>query len=113
MRMLVSGGMRARLYSPVDQCALLAGYDAAPDLVGDLLLGHRRELIESCDDRHVAFLRTRCRAFSREYYIRRRGVRNGQVCLAHCVDGAPRLTHWHGLTSARPRAHISRSRSMA
>jgi hypothetical protein len=40
MWMLVSGGVRARLHSPIDQRALLAGYHAAADLVGDLLLGH-------------------------------------------------------------------------
>jgi hypothetical protein len=40
MRMLVSGCMRARLYSPVNHCALFAGYDAAPDFVSNLLLLH-------------------------------------------------------------------------
>ena len=40
LRMLVSGGMRASLHSPIDHRALFAGYDAAANLVGDLFLGH-------------------------------------------------------------------------
>ena len=39
MRMLVSGGVRARLHSPIDHRPLFAGYDAAADLVGEPLLG--------------------------------------------------------------------------
>ena len=30
----------ARLHSPINHCALCAGYDAAPNLVGNLLLRH-------------------------------------------------------------------------
>jgi hypothetical protein len=40
MGMLVSGNVRARHYSPVDHCALFAGYDAALDFVGNALLRH-------------------------------------------------------------------------
>ena len=32
----MSGGVRARLHSPIDHRALFAGYDAAADLVRDL-----------------------------------------------------------------------------
>src|SRR5271166_1850901 len=56
MRMLVSSGMRARLHSPIDHRALFAGYHAAADLVGDLLLRHRRQFVESRDNRHAALL---------------------------------------------------------
>jgi hypothetical protein len=37
--MLVCGGVRARLHSPIDHRALFAGYHAAANLVGNLLLG--------------------------------------------------------------------------
>jgi hypothetical protein len=40
LRMLVTSNMRARLHSPIDHRALLAGYDATADLVRDLFLGH-------------------------------------------------------------------------
>ena len=40
MRMRVSGGTRTSLYAPVDHCALFAGYDTAPDFIGNLLLRH-------------------------------------------------------------------------
>jgi hypothetical protein len=54
--MLVSGSVCTRLHSPIDHRAPLAGYDAAANLVGDLLLGHRRQLIEARDDRHAILL---------------------------------------------------------
>ena len=47
MRVLVHGDMRVRLHSPIDHRALFAGYHAAADLVGDLLLRHRRQFVES------------------------------------------------------------------
>jgi hypothetical protein len=53
MRMLMSRGMRARLDPPIDHRSLFAGHDAAPDLVGDLLLRHGRQLVKSRDDRHA------------------------------------------------------------
>jgi hypothetical protein len=40
MRMLVSGCVRTRRHSPIDHRALLAGYHAAANLVGDPLFGH-------------------------------------------------------------------------
>jgi hypothetical protein len=38
MRMLVSGGMRARLHAPINHCSLPAGDDPAPYFVSNLLL---------------------------------------------------------------------------
>src|SRR2546426_7231015 len=52
VRVLVGGGVGARLHRPPDDHLLVADEHAARDLVGDLLLGQASERVEALHARH-------------------------------------------------------------